>query len=319
MKEYMTQNITIGKHTKYPLKGILTLPSHTAEPMPAVVLVHGSGPSNRDEKVGRLTPFKDLAEGLAEHGIASTRYDKRTYAHGLKLWMDRSKCITVREETIEDAILATELLRNDSRIDGTKIFILGHSMGGMLAPRIDAEGGRYRGLILMAGSPRRLEEIMREQVEESLQQMRGLTKKLVKKSMGRILNRLEGMYEQSEEEARKIKIGGGMTLYYFKEMGERPVSQYLEKMDKPMLILQGEKDFQVKKDIDFAAYQELLQDRKNVTFRLYANLNHAFVESVYGSILKAGKEYRVKQHIRETVIRDIAEWILSVSMAEESR
>ena len=73
--------IIICTNTKYPLNGILTLPNKINYPVPAVVLVHGSGASNMDEKVLKLTPFKDLAKGLASRGIAVIRYDKRTYAH----------------------------------------------------------------------------------------------------------------------------------------------------------------------------------------------------------------------------------------------
>ena len=82
------ENIVVGKDTKYPLKGILTLPDNITEPVPAVVLVHGSGSSNMDEKVGKITPFKDLAEGLAKQGIACVRYNKRSFSFGLIMVMD---------------------------------------------------------------------------------------------------------------------------------------------------------------------------------------------------------------------------------------
>ena len=134
----ITEKIVVGEGTKYPLNGLLTLPDHATRPVPAVVFVHGSGSSNMDEKVGKLTPFKDLAEGLARYGIASVRYDKRSFAHGLKMLRDKNGPVTVKEETIEDAILATQLLKQDARIDSERVFIIGHSMGGMLAPRIDA-------------------------------------------------------------------------------------------------------------------------------------------------------------------------------------
>ena len=120
------ENIIVGKGTNYPLHGLLTLPDDTSKPVPAVVFVHGSGASNRDEKVGKLTPFKDLAEGLAAHGIASVRYDKRSFAYGRK--MLKEKNITVKEETIEDAVRATQLLRKDGRIDRNRIFIVGISV-----------------------------------------------------------------------------------------------------------------------------------------------------------------------------------------------
>lgn len=280
------EKIIIGEKTNYPLNGLLTLPAHVTAPVPAAVFVHGSGSSNMDEKVGKLTPFKDLAEGLAKHGIATIRYDKRSFAHGLKMLRDKSRTITVKEETIEDAILATEILRKDSRIDSENIFIIGHSMGGMLAPRTDAEGGDYKGLILMAGTPRKLEEVLIEQMEEALSTMNGLARKMAGKQMKKLNDLFHGLYELSDEEAKRKKVGGGTTLYYFKEMGEHAVSDYLAEIEKPILIMQGEKDFQVKVEKDFAAYQNLLKDKSNVTFKLYENLNHAFVPSIYGSITR---------------------------------
>jgi len=306
------EKIIVAETTKYPLNGLLTLPDGTSEPVPAVVFVHGSGASNMDEKVGKLTPFKDLAEGLAKHGIASVRYDKRSFAHGLKMVRDKSLEITVKEETIDDAISATELLRKDPRIDPERIFVIGHSMGGMLAPRIDAEGGDYKGLVLMAGTPRKLEEILLEQNEEMLEQLSSFLRKLVGKQARKLNDLFTGLYELSDEEAKAKKVGGGTTLYYFKEMGEHDVPSYLAETHKPMLVMQGEKDFQVKADKDFALYQKLLKDRAEVTFKLYEGLNHAFVPSIYGSITKAKKEYAVEQHIGENVISDIANWILSV-------
>lgn len=304
------EKIIIGENTKYPLNGLLTLPENITEPVPAVVFVHGSGSSNMDEKVGQLTPFKDLAEGLANKGVASIRYDKRSFAHGLKMVRDKSTIITVKEETIDDAILATELLKKDSRIDSHNIFIIGHSMGGMLAPRIDSEGGKYKGLIIMAGTPRKLEDVMLEQNEAVLSSTKGLVNWIVRKQVAKLSGLFSGLYELSDEEAKKKKVMGGTTLYYFKEMGEHSVADYLATTKKPMLIVQGEKDFQVSVEKDFNEYKRLLNDKTNVEFRLYENLNHAFVNYLYSDILKAKQEYNTERHIGEEVIFDIADWIM---------
>lgn len=304
------EKIIIGENTKYPLNGLLTLPENITEPVPAVVFVHGSGSSNMDEKVGQLTPFKDLAEGLANKGIASIRYDKRSFAHGLKMLRDKSTIITVKEETIDDAILATELLKKDSRIDSHNIFIIGHSMGGMLAPRIDSEGGKYKGLIIMAGTPRKLEAVMLEQNEAVLNSTKGLVNWIVRKQVAKLSGLFSGLYELSDEEAKKKKVMGGTTLYYFKEMGEHSVADYLATTKKTMLIVQGEKDFQVSVEKDFNEYKRLLNDKTNVEFRLYENLNHAFVNYLYSDILKAKQEYNTERHIGEEVISDIADWIM---------
>lgn len=304
------EKIILGKNTRYPLKGMLTLPEGEG-PFPAAVLVHGSGSSNMDEKVGKLTPFKDLALGLAQRGVATVRYDKRSYTHGLKMVLDKKHPVTVWEETIEDALLAARLLRSDPRIDPDRVFLMGHSMGAMLAPRIDCEGGDFRGLILLAGSPRRLEEIMLEQMAEAMAGMTGFTQKIAGKQRETFATLFAGLYDLSDGEAKRKKVGGGTTLYYFKEMGQPTVAQWLEKTSKPMLVMQGEKDFQAKAAVDFAMYKELLSDRENVIFRLYPGLNHTFVSARFDSIADAKKEFTPERHIGPEVLDDIARWLLA--------
>lgn len=305
------EKIVIGAGTKYPLNGMLTIPDKTNGLLPAVVLVHGSGPSNMDGKVGNNYPFKDLAEALSERGIAVLRYDKRTFVYGKEMRNDTG--LSVKEETIEDAILAANFLRKDSRIDGNRIFILGHSMGGMLAPRIDAEGGNFAGIIIMAGSPRKLEEIIMNQNNDVLISMNKFMKMIARKQIEALSSKFNNIYSLSDEEAKSNKVlGKYVRAYYLKEMGEHPSIDYLKELDKPVLILQGEKDFQVSLENDFEGYKEIFDDRRNVTFKLYPNLNHLFMPSVYGELLKAKKEYKVAQRMDKQVMKDISEWILSV-------
>ena len=303
----ISEKIIIGENTEYPLNGLLTLPDDLSKPVPAVVMVHGSGSSNMDEKIYKLTPFKDLAEGLANHNIASIRYDKRTLIYARQ--MIKRGIITVKEETIDDALLAIELLRKDKRIDSNQIYILGHSMGGMLAPRIDAEGGDVKGLILMAGTPYRLEDIVVRQLNQTGNSGNFLMKAIVKLEDKIYSKKFNNLYEMSDEEAKKKKFAGSMSLYYFKEMGKKTASDYLLENEKPVFIMQGEKDFQVLADIDFKAFKEQLSNRKNTYYKLYPNLNHLFVEAYYDDILKAAKEYKPERHIGEDVIKDIAYFI----------
>ena len=302
-----SEEIIVGEGTDYPLEGRLVLPDSQDGSFPAVVLVHGSGASNMDERIYKLTPFKDLAMGLAEGGIASIRYNKRTFIYRRKM---RKQTVTVREETIEDAIRAAELLRSDPRIDPDKVFIIGHSMGAMLAPRIDAEGGNFRGLILMAGTPSRLEEILVRQFRQAAQSKGSVMKAFVKLEDRIFSKKFTGLYDLSDDEAKKRKFAGPATLYYFKEMGIKTAADYLKETDKPVLIMQGGMDFQVLPSEDFAAFQEQLQGRSNVEYRLYEDLNHVFVKGIYNDIMKARKEYNVEQHIDERVIEDISEFIL---------
>ena len=301
------EKIIVGKGTEFPLNGILTLPENLEKPVPAVVFVHGSGSSNMDEKVMKLTPFKDLAEGLGKHGIASIRYDKRSFAHGRKMLKKGS--LTVREEVIEDAVLASEMLKNDPRIDSEKVFIIGHSMGAMLAPRIDAEGGNFKGLVLMAGTLDTLEEVLFRQLEEMKNGKSKIMAWVASAQDKKFRKSFENLYEISDEEAKKRKYAGGVDLYYFKEMGLHRAADYLEKTEKPVLIMQGSRDLQVNVERDFGGYKRAFGKKDNFSFRLYEGLNHCFVPALYDDISKATKEFSKERHIGENVISDIAGWI----------
>ena len=301
----ISEKTVVGKNTEYPLNGMLTLPDDLSKKVPAIVMVHGSGPSNMDEKVMKLTPFKDLAEGLAQYGIASLRYGKRTYAYARKM---RKMDLTVKEETIDDAILATSLLKEDPRIDPDSVFILGHSMGAMLTPRIDFDGGDYRGLILAAGTPYRLEDIVLRQLQQT-QKANVFMKWIISLEYRIYAKKFENLYGLSDEEARKKKFAGNMSLYYFKEMGKKTAADYLLQCNKPVFIMQGEKDFQVLADVDFKGFQEMLKDKTNVKYKLYPGLNHLLVQGIYDDILKASKEYSIERHIGEEVLKDIADFI----------
>ncbi|HZY41469.1 MAG TPA: alpha/beta fold hydrolase, partial [Anaerolineae bacterium] len=159
--KFEEQDVTVGTG-EWQLPGTLTLPKGTG-PFAAVVLVHGSGPNDRDETVFVNRPFKDLAWGLASRGIAVLRYDKRTKVYGEKL--AQSTTLTVKEETIDDAVAAVELLRQTANIDPKRVYVLGHSLGGMLAPRIAQADANIAGLIIMAGVTRPLEDVILEQVK----------------------------------------------------------------------------------------------------------------------------------------------------------
>ena len=130
---FTEREVTVGRG-EWSLPGTLSVPLQ-GDLHPAVVLVHGSGPNDRDETIGANKPFKDLALGLASKGVAVLRYEKRTLEHGSKM-ASLMEVLTPEEEVIEDALAAVSLLKETEGIDPDRIYVLGHSLGGTLAPRI---------------------------------------------------------------------------------------------------------------------------------------------------------------------------------------
>jgi dienelactone hydrolase len=289
--------ITTGDWT---LPGTLTLPKGDG-PFPAVVLVHGSGPEDRDETIGANKPFRDLAWGLASSGIAVLRYDKRTLVYKAKS-ATPPESITVKEETIEDALSAVKLLRVTRKIDLKRVFVLGHSLGGMLAPRIGAADAQIAGLIMMAGSTRLLPDMMVIQTQY-LAELDGTVSDDEKARIAQL--------QKAVEQIKNLKPGdtgnyAGAPAAYWLDLDAYDPVKVARTLAQPMLILQGERDYQVTVSEDFKGWQEGLADHPNVTFKTYPTLNHLFLP---GEGQPNPNEYAVPGHIPAAVISDIAAWI----------
>lgn len=297
------ENIIVGEGTEFELKGELIIPEDKG-PFRAVVLVQGSGPQDMDEKVGVNRTFWDLSNYLGENGIASIRYDKRTLTYGQKMVETDLTGITVEEETIQDAILAKKILMKDDRIDKNKIFIIGHSLGGMLAPRIDAEGGDFAGIVILSGSPRNLSDIIIDQNVNAIAALPEEQRAAADAQFKWLLDTFDKMMDMTDEEAKSTMLGN-VALYYLKEMNEHPAESYLNNMTKPILIMQGDKDFHVFVDKDFNGYRRMLEGKKNVAFKLYPGLSHLYNPSIKGTI----EDYNVKADMDKGVLKDITEWI----------
>jgi hypothetical protein len=299
---FREQEVTVGAGTDWPLPATLTLPSGTG-PFPALVLVHGSGPNDRDETLGPNKPFQDLAWGLASQRIAVLRYDKRTRVFPGKLTALPN--LTVKEETTDDALAAVALLHKTEQIDQQRIFVLGHSLGGMLVPRIGlADQGNIAGFVIFGGATRPLEDEWVRQYEY----IYGLTGPLTTQQKAEI----DG-YKQQAAKIKKLTPADASSSarllfvapsYWLDLQGYFPPEAAL-KLKQPILILQGERDYNVTMDA-FHDWQRTLERRANVTFKSYPKLDHLFLE---GTGPSRPADYARPRNIPKYVVDDIATWV----------
>lgn len=299
---FVEKGVIVGSG-KWALHGTLTIPKGNG-PFPALVLVHGSGPNDRDETVGSNKPFRDLAWGLASKGIAVLRYEKRTKEHASELIPIKNK-ITVKEETIDDAVAAISLLRRTKGIDPKKIFVLGHSLGGMLIPRIGILDPNIAGFVIMAGPTRPLEDLLLDQaaylfsLDGIISEKEKKQLELLKKQVAMVKSPRLSLSTPSKE------LPLGMPAAYWLDLRGYEPARSAERLNRPMLILQGGRDYQVTIK-DFRGWKDALSSRKDVEFRYYPDLNHLFIA---GEGKSTPAEYMKPGHVAKYVIDDIASWI----------
>ena len=285
--DFRSTEISIGK-APFVLGGTLTVPVGPG-PFPGVVLVHGSGPQDRDETIGANKVFKDLAEGLASRGIEVLRYDKRTFVYGAKL----GDSVSVDDEVMVDAAAAVTALRARPEIDARQIFVIGHSMGALLAPEIGIRSAPVAGVVLLAPPGRPPWDIV-------LSQMRYLGAS--PKEIG-----------EMEQKVARLKAGTlgserllGAPQSYWKDLAARNGIGMAKKLGVPVLVLRGDRDYQIMEE-DVAAWRKGLAGVPNVDTVTLTGLNHLFIA---GSGKPGPSEYDKPGHVDGSVIDKIGAFIV---------
>jgi dienelactone hydrolase len=294
------KEITVGTG-EWALPGTLTVPVG-AGPFPAVVLVHGSGPHDRDETIGPNKPFKDLAWGLASRGVAVLRYEKRSKQYGAKLVALPN--LTAKEEVVDDALAAVELLRKTEGIDAKKIFVLGHSLGGMFLPRIGRLDLNIAGLISLAGATRALEDVIPAQLVY-LFSLDGTVSPEEQTQIDQVKEQAAKVKSLKPEDAKSTTVIFGVPASYWLDLRGYEPAESAKALKQPMLILQGERDYQVTME-DFKRWNTALAGKSTVTFKSYPGLNHLFITGMNRS---SPLEYEQPGHVDVRVIDDIASWL----------
>ena len=297
---FRDREVTVGDDA-WRLGGTLLVPLGKP-PFPAVVLVHGPGPGDRDESIYSNKIFADLAEGLASRGIAVLRYDKRTKIYAAKM---SEIDYTVEQETVEDAVRAAALLRHQPEIDASRIFVIGHSLGGYLAPRIAARDGKLAGLVFLAANARPVEVMALEQ-NEYVANLTSNPSPEVQKRLADLRAEVVKVRNLDPGKTNPPVLMGLPLAYLLDLKGYDPLAA-AKRLAIPMLFLQGGRDFQVTTK-DFDLWKSALGGRSNVAFIAYPALNHLFI---VGEGKSSPAEYRATGNVSAEVIGGIANWLLA--------
>ncbi len=290
-------NITSDKTE---LKGTLLIPANN-NLKKLVILLHGSGPQDRDETVFENKPFKDIAEALYDKGIASYRFDKRTFSNP-ESFTDKS---TIDDEVVVDPLNIIKHFKTNPEFKEYEITLIGHSLSAHLLPRIANKTTQISKIVLLAGNARPLDQLITEQYEylNSLNPTEEGKNEIVK--MNEKVAFLNS--KQFTPETPKDKLPLDLPAPYWKSLLDYKPLTEVQKVKTPILVLQGERDYQVPLT-DFNLWKKALSKNQKTKFISYPRLNHLFMS-------RTGKpnpeEYYVKSKVDPKVIDNIFSFIVA--------
>ena len=295
---YTETSVSVGADP-YLLEGVLTMPRQASEsnPVPACVLLHDFGALDRDLSLGQTKLFKDIAKSFADMGIATLRYDKRTFAY------PDAPIETVRDEVINDALSAVRYLKKEKRVKS--VVVLGIGLGGMLAPRVASEGeGDVAGIIAIGSTPCTL-------ADAAFQMRQDEIVSLSEEERTAIRTNVRNMAKMKEEKARELTLFGHNGYYYWEDAQHNAVS-LLKELNLPFHYAQGRNDLIVSTDDGKQAYAKGIGGKaKFDTYTVFRGLNHLLMNDL--TVDASGKStYEVPAHLDTIAGRTLALWILSL-------
>ncbi|MFC0558992.1 alpha/beta hydrolase [Halalkalibacter alkalisediminis] len=275
--------------------GTLTQPTSMDQRRPAILLVPGSGPLDRNgngkRKSQTLNLYNQLASFLTEQGFITLRYDKRGTGKSEASFME-----TGFWDLVEDARAAIQTLKEEPAVDPKRIFVIGHSEGGILAPEI-VKGHNLAGLILVAGAAQSLPEALAFQREQTVQELKN-----VKGIKGKLLS-LFNVGEKAEKQGQKFdqKIlrstkdvvryqGIKINAKWFREHATYNIYEGLVEIDCPVLAVTGSKDLQVMPE---RVYETVKYTKVETEAHIVDGMNHMLRDQADDvGILQLKKAYK---------------------------
>ncbi|RDC54565.1 DUF3887 domain-containing protein [Pedobacter chinensis] len=296
---YSEKQVYVGPAGRQ-LAAIVTTPKNIKN-FPMVVFVHGSGPGDMDETVGANKPFKDLADGLASKGIGSIRYVKRTLVYPNEF----ANPFTVKEEVLDDAASAIGMAKTVTGADPKSVYVFGHSLGGMLAPKIATNSPDLAGIILAAAPARKLSDIIIDQNKYMFDLSKDTTAENRKHLDDAVTQINKSRITQLGTTIKPDSLILGLPAKYWADLNAYNQVTTAKNLSKKIYVLQGGNDFQVSKT-DYDLWNTALGKKKNVTLKFYPELNHLLSpQTEKGSMA----QYQTPISVSETLVNDLSLWI----------
>ena len=302
------------------ITGSLTVPK-TPGRKPAVLLIPGSGPVDRDETAGGGKCFRDIAHGLSSNGIITLRMDKPVSIVYLKQLV--TKNLTLEDEYIQPGIAALRYLSTHPSVDPSQISILGHSLGGCVAPRLcKASPIPIAGIISCASSTSKLAHTISRQ-------MNYLHSKFPRADPAQRSKEIE----QYDAVARCIDAGGPqkgqadptkalaipIPLSYLLDVAKNDPIEIARTLDVPMLFVQGKEDWQVTVEHEYMAWQTGMEGavaESKMLWNLYEGVGHMLgvvAEGKHGNFM-----YDERYSVSEEIVRDVVGFVKSIGQMKDA-
>ncbi|MEL4023548.1 serine aminopeptidase domain-containing protein [Lysinibacillus endophyticus] len=317
-ENYTEKEVVVGSE-EFPLPGVLTLPKGEG-PFPVVVLVQGSGPHDMDSTYLGNKPFRDIAVGLANEGIAVLRYEKRTKVYPFKTGTNPK--FTIQDETVLDANYAVETLKDIPEVDAKDIYVLGHSQGGFALPLIleNDKNGDIKGGIVVAGPAGKFQDLLVWQLEQSLEKAKDANapKEQIEALEANVafwktqVGLINDPQYTLENPPTDFQLGPTDWWYNLRDIEAPEVSK---KQNVPLFVVQGGKDFQVPAS-HLELWKEALKERDNVSYKFYPNMHHFLAENPNATGTTA--DYLAPANTSEQLISDIGQWVKTGAIDEQS-
>jgi pimeloyl-ACP methyl ester carboxylesterase len=321
-EEVVYENKTAG----IKLAGTFTFPQN-GENLPVVILITGSGAQDRDETIFEHRPFLVIADFLTRNGFAVLRVDDRGVGGS-----EGNTSKATSEDFAGDVMAGIEFLKTRKEIDTSKIGLIGHSEGGLIAPMVATKSKDVAFIVLMAGPGIIGEQILYEQgkliyktagmTDEQVQQNQKLQEAIfniikTETDSAKRIDRLQktmsnGQYSMLTDDQKiavdnQIKTVDNEWFKFFLNYDPYPT---LVKLKCPVLAINGEKDLQVPPNENLAAIEKALTEGGNNNFKTMKlrGLNHLFQTCETGAIA----EYmQIEETISPTVLEILQDWILN--------